>query len=311
MDKGASMSGVGKAIGGVVSGLFGGSTQQGTATTTQNQSGRSVTQLDPMLRPYVEFGLGEARRLYETQAPQYFPGQTFVSPSQATLSALQSAEQRAIAGSPFTRQAQEQISRTARGEFLQGNPFFQGAFQPAARQAQQAFTESIQDIASKAASSGRYGSSAMNQLQGKASDIFSRNLTETAGKLAFENYAQERARQEAATRALPELAELDYADIERLANVGQAREAYDLQALQDQISRFNYAQNLPQVRLQSYLSSIYGAPAGGITETTGTGTAAQPIYGNPAQSFLGNALSLVGLGQATGIGRRLGGLLGL
>ena len=54
------MGGVGKAIGGVVSGIFGGSSQQGMQTVTQNQSGRSVTELDPMLKPYVEFGLQEA-----------------------------------------------------------------------------------------------------------------------------------------------------------------------------------------------------------------------------------------------------------
>jgi hypothetical protein len=300
------MGGVRKAIGGAIGGLFGGSSQQGTATTTQ--SGRSVTELDPMLKPYVEFGLKEARRLYEGAGPQYFPGQTFVGPSESTLSALRSAEQRAMAGSPLMRQAQEQLSRTAGGEYLSGNPFFQGAFAPAARQAQQAFTESIQDLTSKAASAGRYGSGAMGQLQGKAQDVFSRSLTETAGKLAFENYAQERARQEAATRALPDIAALDYADIERLANVGQAREAYDLQALQDQINRFNYEQNLPQVKLQSYLSGVYGAPAGGITETTGT--MSQPIYGNPSQSFLGNLTSLIGLGQATGIGKKIGGILG-
>ncbi len=289
------------AVSNFVGGLFGGSSQQGTQTVTQNQSGKSVTQLDPMLKPYVEFGLGEARRLYEAPAPQYFPGQTYVSPSATTLSALQSAESRAMAGSPLLRQAQTQMQKTAGGEYLQGNPFFQGAFAPAARQAQEAFTEQIQNLASRAPSAGRYGSGAMGQLQGKASDIFSRSLTETAGKLAFENYAQERARQEAATRALPELAAQDYADIERLATVGQAREAYDLQALQDQINRFNYAQNLPQARLQSYLSSIYGAPAGGITETTGTGTTQQPIYGNPAQSFLGNALTLAGIGRMTGL----------
>jgi hypothetical protein len=304
------MGGIGKTVGGLVGGLFGGSSQQGTQTITQDQSGRSVTQLDPMLKPYVEFGLGEARRLYETQAPSYFPGQTFVSPSQTTLSALQSAETRAMGGSPLLRQAQAQAQRTAGGEYLQGNPFFQGAFQPAARQAQEAFTTNIQDLASKASSAGRYGSGAMGQLQDKASDIFSRSLTETAGKLAYQNYADERARQEAANMLLPELAAQDYADIERLANVGQAREAYDLQALQDQINRFNYEQNLPQAKLQSYLSSIYGAPAGGITESTGTSTMQQPIYGNPSQSFLGNLTSLIGLGQATGINKKIGGLFG-
>jgi hypothetical protein len=300
------MSGIGNAI----SGLFGGSSQQGTATTTQNQSGQSVTQLDPMLQPYVEFGLSELKNLYESGGPQYFPGQTYVGPSEATLSALKSAEQRAKSGSPLLRQAQEQFSKTASGEYLSGNPFFQGAFAPAARQAQEAFASSIQDITSKAATSGRYGSSAMGRLEGKAGDIFSRSLTETSGKLAYENYAAERARQEEAAKLLPQLAQMDYADMEKLLNVGQAYETYDLQALQDEINKFNFQQNQPYVNLQSYLSGVYGAPAGGITQTTGTVTGSQPIYGNPAQSFLGNLASLIGLGQATGIGKKIGGLFG-
>lgn len=374
------MSAVANVVGGLFGGSGGGEVQDRTTTSTQS--------IDPMLRPYVEFGLQEAKNLYQGAGPSYFPGQTYVSPSAATTSALGMAEQRATAGSPLLQQAQAALGAnigalnpasaqyqslygtsatdpsqafyqqmrggefgnealagtraTAGGQYLGGNQFFQGAFNPAARQAQQAFTENIQDLTSKAASSGRYGSGAMGQLQGKAADIFGRNLAETAGKLSYENYAQERALQEAAQgrlgalsqqdlanrlagataltqggqqeyanrmaatqglagvsasdraaqlaalQAAPGMAAADYADIQKLLTVGQAREGYDQTALQDEINRYNYEQNLPQAKLQSFLSSVYGAPSGGVSTTT------QPVYSNPSQQAFGNLLGLAG-----------------
>ena len=61
------MGGIGSLFGG-----GGGQQVQERTTTTTNQ-------IDPMLQPYVQFGLGEARKLYETQGPSYFPGQTYDS----------------------------------------------------------------------------------------------------------------------------------------------------------------------------------------------------------------------------------------
>jgi hypothetical protein len=272
------MGGIGSLFGG-----GGGQQVQERTTTTTNQ-------IDPMLKPYVEFGLGEARKLYETKGPSYFPGQTYVSPTETTLSALQSGEQRAMAGSPLLRAAQAENLANVQGQYLGGNPFFQGAFNPAAKAAQQSYYDAIQNVASKAASSGRYGSGAYGQLTDRAGGTFATALTDTAGKLAYQNYADERARQAAATAAAPGMAEADYGDIQRLLAIGQGREGYAQTALQDQINRYNYEQNLPQAKLQSFLSGVYGAPSGGIS------TATQPIYSNPGQQGLGSLLSLAGTG---------------
>jgi len=65
----------------------GGSPQQQTTTSG----------IDPSMRPYVERGLSEAQKLYETYTPQYYGGQTYVSPSSQTESALTMAEQQARA----------------------------------------------------------------------------------------------------------------------------------------------------------------------------------------------------------------------
>jgi len=270
-------------MGGIGSLFGGGGGQQVTERTTTTKN-----EIDPMLKPYVEFGLGEARKLYETQGPAYFPGQTYVSPTETTMSALQAGEQRATAGSPLLRAAQAENLANVQGQYLGGNPFFQGAFNPAAKAAQQSYYDAIQNVASKASSAGRYGSGAYGQLTDRAGGTFANALTDTAGKLAYQNYSDERARQAAATAAAPGMAEADYGDIQRLLAIGQGREGYAQTALQDQINRYNYEQNLPQAKLQSFLSGVYGAPSGGVSTST------QPIYSNPGQQGLGNLLSLAG-----------------
>jgi hypothetical protein len=269
-------------MGGITSSIFGGGQK------TEDRTSTTKNELDPMLKPYVEFGLGEAKRLYQDQGPSYFPGQTYVSPTGTTLSALQAGEQRATAGSPLLRAAQAENLANVQGQYLGGNPFFQGAFNPAAKAAQQSYYDAIQNVASKASSAGRYGSGAYGQLTDRAGGTFANALTDVAGKLAYQNYSDERARQAAATAAAPSMAEADYGDIQRLLAIGQGREGYAQTALQDQINRYNYEQNLPQAKLQSFLSGVYGAPSGGVSTST------QPIYSNPGQQGLGNLLSIAG-----------------
>ena len=57
-----------------------------------SQSSTTKQELDPTIRPYVEYGLSEAKNLYQTTTPEYFPTQTYVSPSAQTQSALQLAQ---------------------------------------------------------------------------------------------------------------------------------------------------------------------------------------------------------------------------
>jgi hypothetical protein len=205
-----------------------------------------------------------------------------------------------VQGSALNPAAQQQQLATIQGQYLGGNPFFQGAFQPAAMAATTQFNRSIQDITSQASRAGRYGSGAMGQLQGAAATTLANALTGTAGQLAYENYQRERAAQERAAMGAPGLAAADYGDIAQLAAAGQAQEAYQGQALQDAINRFNFQQNLPQQQLSNFLSAAYGAPGGQVTQT--------PVYSSPLISGLGGAA----LGSRFGTtGAVLGGLAGL
>lgn len=221
------------------------------ATTT-------TTAVDPLIQPYLQYGLTEAQNLYQAGGPQYYPGQTYVSPSSATQQGLAALQARAAAGSPLAGAAQGAVlaatqgqqspaaqmyqnvynqagynptnqfysglmggttnpalagtQATSSGQYLGGNPFFQGAFAPAAQAATQQFNQALGDISSQASKAGRYGSGAMSNLQDRAANTLAQTLSNTAGQLAYQNYAAERGMQEAAQSRLGALAQQDIAN---------------------------------------------------------------------------------------------------
>jgi hypothetical protein len=332
--------------------------------------GTSTTKPWEEAQPYILKGYQEAQNIYNQGAPQFFPGQTYVSPSEATTNALNMAEQRAMAGSPLIGQAQsslgnlmnytnpyaaqvsklgatandpsaefyrqmmegqigkdseslDMLRRTASGEYLNGNPYLEGALSRANRLATESYQEGLRGLQSQASAAGRYGSGAMGQQVSKGQDVFARALTEQNQQAYAQNYAQERAAQEAAIARMmgfeqqgiqnrmaganaltagqqqalstqlnalvnagqmtaadanrqlqaaqlaPQLAEADYADMQKLLMVGQAREGYDAAALQDAMSRWNYEQNAPWENLQRYQSAISGYPMGTVNAASG------------------------------------------
>jgi hypothetical protein len=172
------------------------------------------------------------------------------------------AQERAIGGSPLLRSAQAEQLATIEGRGV--NPFLGGALEQANRLAGEQYTRNIQNLQSKASSAGRYGSAAMGQQAGTAQDVFARALAEQGGQLAYSSAEAERARQVAAAQAAPQMAAADYADIQRLLQVGQGREGYEQQAIQGRLA----AQDIPMQRLQRAANVFYGAPL----ETTTTST---------------------------------------
>lgn len=258
----------------------------------------TTSSIDPTIQPFLSYGLTEAQKLYQGGGPQYYGGQTFVSPSTTTQTGLQALEARASLGNPLLQSAQNQLQNTVSGGFLGGNPFFQGAFQPAAQAAQTKFTDTLSDISSKASLAGRYGSGAMGNLQDRAAGAFGQQLANTAGQLAYQNYADERARQQAATMAAPAMAGADYQDIQQMLQAGQMREGYQGQQMQGDMARFNFLQNQPQQNLQNYLSLVYGNPLGRVTNQQSSGP-----------TGFQNALGLAAVGG--GLYKNLGGSAGI
>jgi hypothetical protein len=225
--------------------------------------------LDPTIKPYVTYGLEEAKRQYQAPGAQFFPGQTYVSPSEATQTALQAAQARAMYGSPIQAAAQQEYLSTVQGRGV--NPFLEGALAGTNRRAQEAYTQGVQGLQSKASSMGRYGSNAMGQQVGQAQDIFGRNLAESAGNLAYQSAEAERNRQMQAVANAPAFAQTEYQDIQRLLTAGQGMESYQQKALQDAINRYNFEQTAPERKLQQFTNLFTSVPSGGTSTTTQSG----------------------------------------
>ena len=299
------------------------------ATTTQ------TSQVDPALLPYLTQGLQRAQSLFLTgQQPEFFPGQTYVSPSAATTEAI--AQQEAIARqqSPVLQQAQQaytsslgQIGQTASGGFLNANPYQQAMMEAATRPLTQQFSQSVlPGISSLYSKSGRLGSGSMERALGTATEAYGRSLGDITANIAGSQYQQERGLQQQAQLAQAQLGGLapqfygqQFLPSQTLAQVGAQQEAIAAQPLQEQLARYQFGQQLPYQQLQGYLSSVYGTPLGSY----GTQTTNAPTYQNRGAGILGGGIAggLGGyaLGQAFPQiggtygalgGAALGGLLG-
>jgi len=265
----------------------------------------TVNELDPTIAPYVDYGLRQAKEYYnnpDQYFPQYYEGATYVSPSEQTEAARLALTNRALQGSALTPAAGQQQLNTLSGAYLSaGNPYFSNALQGGFQQAGTAYNQAVQQALSNSSKAGRYGSGAMNTALNSANMTLANAMSNQAGELAYRNYADERARQEAAAARAPSLAQADYYDINQLYQAGQMGESYQQAALQDAINRWNYQQNIPNENLARYMSYVYGAPAGSVTS--------QPVFRNLGGSILGGASAGYGIGGAPGA--VIGGLLGL
>jgi len=281
------------------------------ATTTQTSS------VDPALLPYLTQGLQRAQSLFLTgQQPEFFPGQTYVSPSAATTEAIAQQEQLARQQSPVLQQAQQayqasmgQVGQTAAGGFLNANPYQQAMMEAATRPLTQQFSQSVlPGISSLYSRSGRLGSGSMERALGTATEAYGRSLGDITANIAGSQYQQERGLQQQAQLAQAQLAGAapsfygqQFLPSQTLAQVGAQQEAIAAQPLQEQLARYQFGQQLPYQQLQGYLSSVYGTPLGSY----GTQTTNAPTYQNRGAGVLGGAIAggLGGyaLGQIPGV----------
>jgi hypothetical protein len=299
------------------------------------QTSTQTSSIDPALRPFLTEGLERARSLFLTgQQPEFFPGQTYVSPSQATTDAIAQQEALARQQSPVLQQAQQafgtalgQVGQTAAGGFLNANPYQAQMMQAATRPLEQAFSQQVlPGISSLFSKSGRLGSGAMERALGTATEGYGRALGDITSNIAGTQFQQERGLQQQAQLAQAALAQSapaiygqQFLPSQTLGEVGAQQEAISSLPLQEELARFQFGQQLPYQQLQGFLSSVYGSPMGGF----GSQTTQTPLTTNRTTGALGGALAggLAGYGVnqafnlgspylSSGIGAIGGGLLG-
>jgi hypothetical protein len=235
---------------------------------------RTVSNVEPWETqiPYLTKGFERAEGLYNQAGPNYFPGQTYVDFSPQTNTALNRAETRATAGSPLMGQANTEMLKQLRGDYLDptSNPFITNLYNKLAGDV----TSGVQ---SQFTSAGRLGSGANQEVLAGA-------LGDLGTQLYGQNYLAERGNMNNALMAAPQMAETDYNDIMRLRSVGAEREGLQEAALADAMNRYQYQQALPYEKLRNYQAATGGSY--GQTQTN-----VQPLQRNMAAGLLSGGLA--------------------
>jgi len=191
-------------------------------------SGTVNTQVEPpaYAKPFLEYGLAEAKDRYTSEMPSYYPDSTTVGFAPESEMALQMQRNRALDPNSMTATSQNVINQNLMGT----NPLMSMAFKPV-----------IDSVTSQFSKAGRYGSGANQGAMASALAPYAYQAQKDALKLA------------------PSYQNLD---AQQLAQVGSARESDAMASLQDNINRFNYEQNIDDQKLQNYMGVVGGGTVG-------------------------------------------------
>ena len=236
------------------------------------QSQSSSNEIDPMLKPYISYGLDQAKDLYNNGAPEYFAGNTYLGANQAQQDAMAMMQNQANAGSDVLTNSSALANQTLNGDFLNsGNPYLAQATQAGADVATDQYNKAMQNTNSQASLSGRYGSNAHANLASDNSQNLANALSNQAGTMAYNNYNAERQNQMNVMGNAQNIAGNDYYGANQLMNAGNQSAQFDQAKLDADIARHDYGQNAQQMHLNNYLTAAYGAPGGSQTTTTSSG----------------------------------------
>jgi len=234
----------------------------------------SQTEPPEYAKPFLEFGLSEAKEMYGSPQ-QFYPGATTVGFSPESEMALGGLRQQAITGSPFIGAVQDVVMQNLTGT----NPLMAAAFRPA--------IEAVQAEASKA---GRYGSGYQQAA-----------MTQALAPMAYQA-------QQAAIAQAPGARQFGQADLQTLAQVGAAREAQDQAELASNMQRFQFEQEAPRAALADYMATVAGGTVGGQTMQP---VFRQPALSALSGAMGGAQLAGMIPGMGGGVGAGLGALAGL
>lgn len=279
-----------------------------TVTSSQNTAPWAAQQ------GYLLNGFQSAQNIYENAQKglnsNYFPDATYVPMSDASAAGIRTMYDRGVQGGAYNGVAGNRaagaigadlinmgasglegygtLANTAAGGALNANPY-------QSQIVQQAVQAARVPIDSSFAGSGRLGSGAYaNAMADSANRI--------GAQIGYQGYDAERQRQLAAAQQLGQndmsamglggqlagqAAGFDQQNVANMLGGGQLTEGYQNQVLQDQINRWNYAQNREKSILSDYMGMVQGNYGGSSTST-------QPVVSNPALQGISAATGLLG-----------------
>lgn len=265
----------------------------------QKSTSTSTVKVPKYLSKELQYGVEQARSLYDQGAPAYYPDQTYADFTPAQIEAMNSTMERGRYGSDVGNAAQGYATDVLEGNYLNDNPYLDQIMQRYGAQANSQVLGAFNK-------SGRLGSSA--NVATAAQSVGDATLP-----FLFQNYGNERNMQQAAAAMAPQLADMDYTDLAAMAGVGDAQQMQNQRGIDEKMNRYNYDAQAPSMWLDNYLQRINQSGANNLTTTQNTTTQKS---GGGLGSVLGGALSIgsmflpggalastaLGLGSAGGLG---------
>ena len=234
-------------------------------------SSQTSNELDPNVVPYVKDALSEQQNLYRQGAPEYYGGQTYLSPNAQQQGAINQMTANANVNNPMLQNATNLNNQMINGDFLQNNPNFDAVMNTAGRKATEQYNNAMTNTNSQASMSGRYGSDAHARMASNNSSNLAQSLADTAGQYAYQNYATERGNQNQAMQNAGQIANNQNIGAQNLMNAGNMQAGFDQTALNADIARHDYGQNAQQQHLSNYTNAVWGAPGGSTSSTSNSG----------------------------------------
>lgn len=284
----------------------GGGGQSSPSSTT------TVQKSDPWegQQPYLTHIFGEAQKQYtDTANPQYYnkPVTAAIAPEtqQAQASLTQAAGTQGIVANN-TAAANNFNMTDARD--VNTNPYLQRAIQAAINPMVQNFNDAggvMSNIRTDTQQNQSGGGSRQGIAEGIAASRLNQQIGDVAATMANQGY---QSGLDASTKAIavaPSVQGMLTAPAQTLDAVGQQKQGYEQQAINDAIDKWNWEQNLPAAKLSQYQNLVqgnYGGTSSGMS--TGTTPASQR---NPIMGALGGAAA--GMSLAGPWGAAAGALL--
>ena len=277
---------------------------KGSAPSTQ------TTKSEPWVgqQPYLLDLYAKAQGL-PTQ--QFFPGQTYASPSDLTFQAEQLAERAAlgpqttIAGS-IVPSIQEQLMSPAQ-RF--SDPLLQESLRAGLRPMEESASRLLQQARRDATGAGQLGGTRQGILESEVIKDLLTKQSDVASRLYGDVYGQTLASQNRALGLVPTAMQSIMSPAASLASIAESQTARAQQPIDEAMQRFAFEQAAPGQALSQYANIAGGTILPGTQTTTGAGTS--------GPGALAGAVGGGGLAYAAGMSNPyiagaaiLGGLLG-
>ena len=291
------------AIGAAGSYLGSKNTPRTTNETTQGQS-QNYSMFSPIPEAMPGYGwLAQQLPLLMQQRQQYYPGQTYASPSAYTKQGVdqQIAAANAMQGTLGTAGGNYNFLSNAAD--VANNPYVQGQL---ASNRDQIMTSLQRDVLPALQQQGvgvnALGSDRFGIAQGLATSEATRNLANTNASTMLNAYGQGLGAQQSALGQTGNMLANMLAPAQTYLGAGQNIEGYQQKEIDEQMARWNFAQQEPWQRIGNIGGLLNMLAPLGVQQGTGStwmsGTSPNPNWQSPWAALLGGGMAGFGAGNS-------------